>query len=73
MDEPTQTEICSMSIDTSIEDWEEMYQDWQQGNVDGFREMYGERVGTIHVERIPDDASPTNAIFTVYAELNPSE
>jgi hypothetical protein len=74
MDEPTQTMICSVSVDMSVEDWEVLYQAWQQENVESFVAEYGERVGTIHVTREPEDPSlPNHAIFTVYADLNPGE
>ena len=74
MDEPTETELASMSIDTEVEGWEDLYNEWQDENVASFRAQYGERVGTIHVTRIPDDPTlPGHAIFTLYAELNPGE
>jgi len=73
MAEATQTEICSTSVDTTIEGWEELYQDWQDENVASFREMYGERVSTIHVTRVQDGTLVNNAVFTVYADLYPEE
>lgn len=61
--------VCSMSIDQSVEGWEDMYNEWKNANVASYTEMYGDLIQDWTVEQTPDDATPTNVNYTVFAHL----